>query len=464
MSAILLTNIHTLVPMTGPLDAPAPNVRDAAILVEGGEIVWIGSAADAASDPLVRSRAPAVVNLRDHIVLPGLVNTHHHYVQSLTRVVAQDKGLFDWLVTLYPIWLQLDPDAVHAATQTALAELMLSGCTTSSDHLYIFPNGARLDDQVQAAAEMGVRFHATRGSMTVGQSKGGLPPDAACETDEAVLRDSQRLIQAYHDARRLSMLRVALAPCSPFNVSTDLMRESARLARTYGVMLHTHLAETHDEDDYCRQHYGMRPLEFAESVEWLGSDVWFAHGIHFNAGEVRAMAACGCGVAHCPTSNMRLASGIAPLRLWLDAGLKVGLGVDGTASNDGGHLLAEARMAMMLQRVAPPADPQRMSAYEALWLATRGGAAVFGRYDIGRLAVGCAADLIAIDLNRIEYAGALHDPLAAIVFCAPAGVDFSMINGRIVVDRGRLTTADLARIVARHNAISRSMFERAGYL
>lgn len=464
MSAVLLTNIHTVLPMTGTLHAPEPQARDVAILVVDGEIAWIGGAAGAASDPLVREQTPDVIDLRDHVVLPGLVNTHHHYVQSLTRVVAQDKGLFDWLVALYPIWLQLDPDAVHAATQTALAELMLSGCTTSSDHLYIYPNGSRLDDQIHAAAEMGIRFHATRGSMTVGQSKGGLPPDAACETDDAVLRDSQRLIQTYHDGGKRSMLRVALAPCSPFNVSTDLMRESARMARAYGVMLHTHLAETHDEDEYCRQHYGMRPLEFAENVEWLGHDVWFAHGIHFNETEVRAMAACGCGVAHCPTSNMRLASGIAPVRLWLDAGLKVGLGVDGTASNDGGHLLAEARMAMMLQRVAAPADPSRMSAYEALWVATRGGAAVFGRDDIGRLAPGCAADLIAIDLNRVEYAGALHDPLAAVVFCAPRGVDFSMINGRIVVRDGRLVTADLGNIVTRHNAISRRMFERAGYL
>jgi cytosine/adenosine deaminase-related metal-dependent hydrolase len=352
-----------------------------------------------------------------------------------------------------------------------MAELMLSGCTTASDHLYIYPNDCSIDDEVRAAREIGLRFHATRGSMSLGESQGGLPPDKAVEREDRILRESLAAIEKHHDAARNAMIRVALAPCSPFSVTTDLMRESARMARQYGVMLHTHLAETRDEDAFCLATFGKRPLEYAESVEWVGRDVWFAHGVHFSHADLHRMGACGCGVAHCPSSNMRLASGIAPVRIMLDAGVHVGLGVDGSASNDGNHMLLEARQALLLQRVMDESfamydevsgnrTGSAISAYQALWLATRGGADVLGRDDVGRIEAGCAADLIAIKLNRVEYAGAMHDPLAAVVFCAPRGVDFSMINGRVVVNQGHIVTLDVLKVVERHNRLSAAMIAR----
>lgn len=480
LTRVLLTDIHTLVTMNGPAaqdvtrspgPVSAPDIlHDAAILIAPdaaghGVIEWIGPS-DAGKQALAgrgNDNATTIISLRDHIVLPGLVNTHHHLYQTLTRAIAQDSGLFDWLKTLYPIWLGLTSEAVYISALTGLAELMLSGCTTSSDHLYIYPNDCRIDDEIRAAREIGIRFHATRGAMSLGESQGGLPPDKATEREPDILRDSLRAIETWHDPARHAMLRVALAPCSPFSVTTGLMRECAALARSHGVMLHTHLAETRDEEAYCLAQFGLRPLDYAASVDWLGSDVWYAHGVHFNAGDIRRMAGHGCGVAHCPASNMRLASGIAPVRLMLDAGMKVGLGVDGSASNDGGHLLAEARQAMLVSRLLQSpetAGRAALGAYEALWLATRGGAAVLGRDDIGRIAPGCSADLIAINLNRVEYAGALHDPLAAVVFCAARGVDFSMIDGRVVVEQGRLTTIDLPRVIERHNQISRALIRR----
>jgi cytosine/adenosine deaminase-related metal-dependent hydrolase len=447
----LLTNINTLVTMTGERHAPIPPLQQAAILVDGNVIRWVGAA-----NALPTIAQPyETINLRDHLVLPGLVNTHHHLYQTLTRAIAQNCELFDWLKTLYPIWLRMDAEAIYTSALTGMAELMLSGCTTASDHLYIYPNDCRIDDEIRAAREIGLRFHATRGSMSLGESKGGLPPDAATEDEGDILKDTQRAIETYHDPARYAMQRVAVAPCSPFSVTTDLMRESAALARHYGVMLHTHLAETHDEEAFCLARFGQRPLDYAEAVNWLGADVWYAHGVHFNAGDIQRMAGCGCGVAHCPSSNMRLASGIAPVRLMLDRGMKVGLGVDGSASNDGSHLLAEARQALLLQRVQQGATA--FSAYDALWLATRGGASVLGREDIGQIAPGFAADLIAINLNRVEYAGALHDPLGAVIFCAPRGVDFSMINGHTVIREGQLTTVDVPCIIERHNRISASL-------
>jgi 8-oxoguanine deaminase len=452
--AKLLTNIQTLIPMTETRASPDPVLHDAAILVRGSEIVWVGSSKELP----VEARDAEIINLEGHVVLPGLVNTHHHLYQTLTRCIAQDAGLFDWLKTLYPIWLGLTADAIHTSAVVGLAELMLSGCTTASDHLYIYPNDCRVDDEIRAATEIGIRFHATRGSMSLGESKGGLPPDAAAEDENKILEDSARAIETFHDASRFAMTRVALAPCSPFSVTPDLMLESARLARHHGVMLHTHLAETHDEEAFCLERFGKRPLEYAESLEWLGSDVWFAHGVHFSSRDAHTLGLCGCGVAHCPSSNMRLASGIAPVRLMLESGVKVGLGVDGSASNDGGHLLAEARQAMLLSRLG--ATDAHIGAKDALWIATRGGAEVLGRDDIGRIAPGFAADLIAIDLNRLEYAGALHDPLAAIVFCAPRGVDFSMIHGRVVIEDSRLTTLEMQPVIERHNRISRSLLER----
>ena len=413
----------------------------------------------------------AVLDLRDHVVLPGLINTHHHLYQSLTRVIAQDADLFTWLRTLYPIWANLTDEAVYVSTITGLAELALSGCTTSSDHLYIFPNDCTLDSQIRAAADLGVRFHAARGSMSLGESQGGLPPDRVTEDEQFILRDSRRLIETYHDAARHAMTRVVLAPCSPFSVTPDLMRESAALARAYGVRLHTHLAETIEEEAFCLETFGQRPVPYVESLGWTGDDVWHAHCVHMSAGEIDLFGRTGTGVAHCPSSNMRLASGICHVLDLRRAGAPVGLGVDGSASNDSGHLLAEARQAMLLQRVAPDrylSEPPggrggfagsatAMSAREALEIATRGGAAALGRDDVGYLAPGMSADFIALNLNRVDYAGAWHDPAAAVLFCGPRGVDLSVINGRIVVADGRLTTVDLDAHLPRHNAISRAM-------
>ncbi|MCW5846379.1 MAG: 8-oxoguanine deaminase [Anaerolineae bacterium] len=418
--------------------------------------------------------ADTVIDLRDHVVLPGLINTHHHLYQSLTRVIAPDADLFTWLKTLYPIWANLTDEAVYVSTITGLAELALSGCTTSSDHLYIFPNDCTLDSQIRAAADIGVRFHAARGSMSLGESQGGLPPDRVTEDEAFILRDSRRLIETYHDAARHAMTRVVLAPCSPFSVTPDLMRESAALARAYGVRLHTHLAETIEEEAFCLETFGLRPVPYVESLGWTGDDVWHAHCVHMSAGEIDLFGRTRTGVAHCPSSNMRLASGICRVLDLRRAGAPVGLGVDGSASNDAGHLLAEARQAMLLQRVAPDryqseapggrggfaGHAAALSAREALEIATRGSAAVLGRDDVGYLAPGMSADFIALNLNRVDYAGAWHDPAAAVLFCGPRGVDWSVINGRVIVKEGRLTTVDLEQHLPRHNAISRAMIEQ----
>ncbi len=353
----------------------------------------------------------------------------------------------------------MDAEAVYISALTGLAELILSGCTTAADHLYIFPNDVTLDDEIRAAQEIGIRFHATRGSMSRGESLGGLPPDSVVEAEDAILRDTRRVIETYHDRDRHAMLRIAVAPCSPFSVTEDLMRESAELARAYGVRLHTHLAETRDEEAYCLATVGRRPVAYAEALGWLGDDVWFAHGVHIAEGEIDYLADTHTGIAHCPSSNMRLSSGIAPVRAYLDAGVPVGLGVDGSASNDSSHMLAEARMALMLQRVL--GGPAALTAEEALLLATRGGAEVLGRDDIGALAVGMSADIIGIRLDSLAYAGAaVHDPLAAAVFCAPQNVDLSIIGGTVVVEDGHLLTIDLPSVVERHNHIAREMLTR----
>jgi cytosine/adenosine deaminase-related metal-dependent hydrolase len=432
---------------------------DAGTRYEGGGLY--------AEDNVIRQVGPSaqlpqsadeVIDARDMVILPGMVNTHHHFSQTLTRNLpaAQNADLFTWLKTLYPVWANITPEAIAVSTKIAIAELMLSGCTTSSDHTYLWPNGARLDDQIQAAQELGFRFHAARGSMSVGESQGGLPPDRVVEDEGAILRDSRRLIEQYHDAGRYSMLRIVLAPCSPFSVSPDLMRQSVELARAYGVHSHTHLAETRDEDDYCRARFGRTPVELAEDLGWVGADVWHAHMVHPSEEEVVRLGGTRTGVAHCPSSNMRLASGIAPLRGLLRAGARVGLGVDGSASNDGSHMLAEARQALLLHRVM--GDPAGLTATEALRLATRGGAAVLGRDDIGHLAPGMAADFIGYRLDSLGFAGgAVHDPLAALVFCQPPNVDLSVIDGRVRVREGRLLGVELAPLIARHNAIARAL-------
>lgn len=403
--------------------------------------------------------ADRVIDAAGLVLLPGLVNTHHHFYQTLTRNVpaAQDAVLFHWLVALYPIWAHLTPEAVYVSSKIAMAELMLSGCTTSSDHTYIWPNGARLDDQIRAATELGFRFHAARGSMSVGESQGGLPPDRVVENETAILQDSRRVIETYHDPRPGAMLRVVLAPCSPFSVSQDLMRESVALARAYGVHSHTHLAETRDEEAYCLQAFGRRPVELAADLGWTGPDVWHAHMVHPSPAEVTRLGQTRTGVAHCPSSNMRLASGVAPIRALVGAGARVGLGVDGSASNDGSHMLAEARQTLLLQRVAG-GDPAALTAREALRLATRGGAAVLGRDDIGYLAPGMTADFIGYRLDSLGLAGgAVHDPLAALVFCQPPAVDLSVINGVVRVAAGRLVDVDLPPLIARHNALARAL-------
>jgi cytosine/adenosine deaminase-related metal-dependent hydrolase len=407
------------------------------------------------------AQADRVIDARGMIVLPGLVNTHHHLYQTLTRAVpaAQDATLFNWLKTLYPIWAGLTSEAIYTSALVGLAELMLSGCTTASDHLYIYPNDCRIDDEIRAAQEIGIRFHASRGAMSLGESKGGLPPDRVVEDEEFILKDTRRAIETYHDPQRCAMLRVVVAPCSPFSVTPDLMREAAALARSYGVHLHTHLAETLDEETFCLRQFGRRPVAYAEKLGWVGNDVWYAHAVHVNTPEIGLLARTGTGVCYCPSSNMRLASGIAPVRAYLDAGVKVGLGVDGSASNDSSHVLAEARQALLLKRVS--GDPAGLSAREALWLATRGGAAVLGRDDIGQLASGKAADFIGLRLDRLDYAGALHDPLAALVFCAPQRVDLSVINGRIVVEDEHLLTVDVGPLIERHNRIARELVSGA---
>jgi cytosine/adenosine deaminase-related metal-dependent hydrolase len=377
--------------------------------------------------------------------------------QTLTRAVpaAQDANLFNWLKTLYPIWANLTGEAVYTSALVAMAELMLTGCTTSSDHLYIFPNDARLDDEIRAAQEIGLRFHAARGSMSLGESKGGLPPDRVVENERDILADCQRVIETYHDPARYAMLRIVLAPCSPFSVTPDLMRQTVEMAHSYGVTLHTHLAETLDEESFCLSVFGKRPVEYMEELGWMGGRVWHAHCVHLSDREIELFGRTGTGAAHCPSSNMRLASGIAPVKALRRHHARVGLGVDGSASNDGNHLLGEARQAMLAQRVS--GDPAGLTAHEALEIATLGGASVLGRDDIGSLEPGKAADLIAIRLNRLEYAGGLHDPVAATLFCAPVRVDWSMINGRVVVENGQLTTIDLYPVIEQHNRIARSM-------
>jgi cytosine/adenosine deaminase-related metal-dependent hydrolase len=360
----------------------------------------------------------------------------------------------------------MTPDDILISTQTALAELALSGCTTASDHLYLFPNGSKLDDEIEGARRVGLRMHASRGSMSLGESQGGLPPDSVVDTEEHILADSQRLIEQYHDSKPGSMLQIVLAPCSPFSVTGELMRQSAKMARHYGVHLHTHLAETQDEESFCLQKFGYRPVPYMESVDWIGEDVWFAHSVWVSQPEIDLYAKTGCGVAHCPSSNMRLASGIAPIKEYLAAGVKVGLGVDGSASNDGSHMLAEARQAMLLARLKEGItgfslsnDPSRklMTAREALRLATCGGAEVLGRSDLGSLEAGKCADFFAINLDRLDYAGALHDPVAATVFCHPVRADYTFVGGKAVVREGQLVTIDEHNLIAKHNMAARRL-------
>ncbi len=438
------------------MDASRRELRDGAILVRGAEIAAIGTTEELLARYV--DQADSIYNARGMILFPGLVNCHHHLYQTLTRALpaAQDVPLFDWLKTLYPIWANLTGEAVYVSALVGLAELLLSGCTTVADHLYIYPNDCRIDDEIRAAQELGVRFHPTRGGMSLGESQGGLPPDQVTEDEETILREARRAIEQFHDPEPFSMCRVGVAPCSPFSVTPDLMRESIALARSYGVLAHTHLAETVEEEAFCLETFGCRPAQYAEELGWVGDDVWWAHAVHVNADEIALLSRTGTGVAHCPSSNMRLASGIAPVRQMVDAGVRVGLGVDGSASNDAGHVLAEARQAMLLQRVRGGASA--LTARQALELATRGGAAVLRRDDIGELSVGKAADIVGVRLDHLDYAGAApHDPVAALVFCYPRKADFVMVNGRLLVDHGELLGWDLGRVVAEHNRLAHAL-------
>ncbi|QTN35270.1 8-oxoguanine deaminase [Cognatishimia activa] len=422
------------------MDDASRELRDVDILVSGGVIAEIGAGLTADAE---------IIDAKGFLVTPGLVNTHHHLFQTLTRAVpgAQDSLLFGWLQRLYPIWSGLTPEDMYLSTQIGLAELALSGCSTVADHMYLFPNGSRLDDTIAAAADMGMRFHPTRGSMSIGVSNGGLPPDSLVEREADILEDSIRLIDQFHDASEGSMCRVSLAPCSPFSVSQDLMRDSALLARDKRVMLHTHLAENDEDIRYSLEKFGCRPGQYAEDLGWVGDDVWFAHAVKLDAQEIDLFAKHQTGVAHCPCSNCRLGSGIAPIREMRDAGVPVGLGVDGSASNDSGNLMAEARQAMLMQRVSKGADA--MSAREALHIATRGGAEVLGRDDCGQIAVGKRADIAMWDIASIEMAGS-WDPIA-ILLAGPQKVHNLLVEGRQIVRDGILTTVDLPLVIERQN-------------
>lgn len=447
MPTLLVKNADVLVTM----DEARREIPGGGLFARDGVIEQVGATAE------LPQSADRVLDMIGKVVTPGLVNTHHHLYQNLTRVVpaAQDALLFGWLKTLYPIWGRMGPEEIRVSALIGLMELAETGCTTSSDHLYMFPNGARLDDTIEAAREIGLRFHPTRGSMSIGESDGGLPPDALVEKEEAILADCRRVIETFHDPAPFSMVRVGVAPCSPFSVSRDLMRESTSLARSYGVRLHTHLAENVEDVAYSLEKFGVRPGAYAEALGWCGHDVWHAHCVQLDAQEIGLFARTGTGVAHCPCSNMRLGSGVAPVREMIDAGVRVGLGVDGSASNDSGHMLNEARQALLLQRVAK--GGAALTARESLELATLGGAMALGRDDIGALAPGKAADLAAFDLGGPAFSGAQWDPVAALVFCGPARAEVTIVQGKVVVEGGRCVSADRDIALERHARLARRM-------
>jgi 8-oxoguanine deaminase len=451
-------------------DDAGRELADGSVFVRDGRIeAVLPAGADLAP---YRAKADECIDARRHVVIPGMVNTHHHMVQSLTRAVpgGQNAELFTWLKSLYPIWAGLTPEMVTTSHQVAMAELLLSGCTTSSDHHYIYPNGIRLEDSIAAAQAIGMRFVATRGAMTVGESQGGLPPDRVVEKEADVLREMQRLVETWHDPRPGAMLQIALAPCSPFSVGESLMVESARLARSLGVRLHTHLAENDHDVAYTREKFNCTPGEYAERLGWVGDDVWHAHCVKIDEPGMALFARTRTGIAHCPCSNMRLGSGILPLRRLLNARVPVGLGVDGSASNDGAHMLGEARQAMLLARVSKGLEPfgcdhgpGEMTPRDALRLATRGGAEVLGRsHELGQIKAGYCADLALFRLDTVAMAGgAVHDPVGALLMCAPGAVDYTVVNGRVLVRKGQVQSVDLPRLVEQHNRYAMTLAQNA---
>jgi len=451
------------------MDEQRREISDGAILINNNVIEHIANSDDMQQYiDQHKLQISKTIDASGCVVMPGLINCHHHLYQTLTRTLGTGNGLslFDWLKKLYPIWGQMDAESVYISAKLGLIELILSGATTVADHLYLFPNGSRLDDEIAAAQELGVRFHPTRGSMSLGESKGGLPPDHLVEDEAFILNESQRVIETFHDDQEFSMCRVGLAPCSPFSVTGELMRQSAAMAREYkAVNLHTHLAETIDENRFCVEKFGMRPLEYMESLDWLGGDVWFAHMVHPDEDEIKQLAHSCSGVCHCPSSNMILASGIAPIREMVDADVRVGLGVDGSASNDANHMLGEARQTMLLQRVGWPgfeSSASRFSARDALELATLGGARVLQRNDIGSLTVGKAADLVAFKVDDLFHAGGQSDVIASLLTCGPGQVDLSIINGRIIVENSELLGVDIEKLVLRHNELAHKLLVKEG--
>ena len=449
MTDLLIRNIHTLVTSV-PGEDPAHGVD---VAVRGGRIVAVDPGLDVPSGD-----GASIIDASNCVVYPGFINTHHHLFQTLTRNVpaVQNVKLFTWLRVLYEIWRGLGPEAVDISTQVGVGELLLSGCTTTTDHLYLFPSDTTrelVDIEIEAARRMGVRFHPTRGSMSRGKSDGGLPPDDVVQSREKILADSERLIDAYHDPEPFAMCRIALAPCSPFSVTPDLMRETAALARDRGVLLHTHLCETRDEEAYCLKHHSVRPLEYMMQNDWVGEDVWYAHGIHFNDDEIRILAETGTGIAHCPGSNLRLGSGTCRVPYLLEQGIRVGLAVDGSASNDASNMVREMQLALLVHRIGTGVDA--MPPRHVLDLATTGGAAILRQPEIGRIAVGCAADLAIFRLDRIEFAGAMHDPASALLFCGSgARAEYTIVDGKTRVAQGRLVDIDEERLVRRANEIA----------
>lgn len=472
MKTLLATNANVLVTM----DKERREIQNGSLYAVDGIIQQVGPSSE------LPQTADTVIDMSGQVVMPGFVNCHHHLNQTLTRNLpgSQNNNLFPWLRGQYRIWANTTPEASRTSVIVGLAELALSGCTTVFDHSYIFKSGNSVDCIIEAAREFGTRFHCSRGSMSLGESKGGLPPDDCVEDEKDILNDSERAIVAYHDPGHGSMTRLVLGPCSPFSVTTSLMKDTAALARQHNVGLHTHLCETFDEERFTLNNFAMRPIELMETVDWLGDNVWFGHAIHVDDDEIGQLARCGCGVSHCPSSNMRLASGIAPVKKYMAAGVKVGYGVDGSASNDSSNMMLEVRTGFLLARVKmgllPPEGPAKymnlsqshpkramewMTAREALEIATLGGAKVLGRDDIGSLEIGKCADFFSIDLNTVDFAGALHDPVAATVFCAPQKARHTIINGRVIVQDGQCVTVDLAKIVEEHNRHSRELVNMA---
>lgn len=458
MSKILLKNIHTLVSM---VDGQPP-VHGADVLIENNRIAAIHTD----HKPSLPPSDAEVIDASRHVVYPGFINTHHHLYQTLTRNIPalQNAKLFDWLIGLYEIWRWLTPEAVDISTRVGVGELLLSGCTTTTDHFYVFPRGVSrelVDVEIEAARDMGIRFYPTRGSMSRGKSHGGLPPDDVVQHHEEIIRDCERLIAKHHNSAPDSMCRIALAPCSPFSVTTELLHETILFARAHRVICHTHLCETKDEEEYCLAMHGRRPLEYMEDNEWLGPDVWYAHGIYFNDAEIKKLAATKTGIAHCPTSNLRLGSGIAPIPKMIEAGVKIGLAVDGAASNDSSSLSRELQQALLIHRVGTAVDA--MPSNRVLRMATRGGADVFSWPEIGHIAPGALADLALFRLDRIEYAGAMSDPASAILFCgAGARADYTIVNGVIRVAKGELVGVDEQRLFHQANDLTTDMLKKAG--